>query len=134
MGLALARKDRDAGTANALGFGDERAAVARIAAGRRRDRPDAAHMQDIAQGAKAPEGIECRIDRVSRQQPGRLHLPSQPGQHLFIEDRRRRARQPFVNDEANRVRADIDDGNGRPVVETAFGGRDNRGRTFTRLR
>ncbi len=76
MGLALARKNRDAGTANALGFGDECAAIACVAAGGGRNRPDTAHMQDIAQGTKTAEGIECGVDRIGRQQPGRLHLSS----------------------------------------------------------
>ena len=54
--------------ADALGFGDECAAVARVAAGGRRDRPDAAHMQDIAQRTKTSQRIERRLDGVGRQQ------------------------------------------------------------------
>ena len=65
---------------------------------------------------------ERLLDRVRRQQAGRLHLAAEAGQHLFVEDRRRAARQPFVGDEPHRVRPDIDDGDRRPVVEPALRG------------
>ena len=71
--------------------------------------------------AEALERGERGVDGVRRQQAGRLHLAAEAGQHLFVEDRRRRARQPLVDDEADRVRADIDDGDRRPVVEPALG-------------
>ena len=103
-----------------VGLVDEGAAVARIAAGGGGDRPDPAHMQGVAQRAEALERVERGVDGVRRQQAGRLHLAAEAGQHLFVEDRRRRARQPFVDDEADRVRADIDDGDRRPVVEPAL--------------
>ena len=38
-----------------------------------------------------------------------MHFAAQPAQHLFVEDRRRTADKPLVDDEPNRVRADIDD-------------------------
>ena len=124
MSLALAREDRNARAADALGLGDECAPVACIAARGRRDRPDAPHVQDVAQRAEASQRVERRLDGVGGQQPGRLNLPSEAGEHFLIEDRRRRARQAFVDDEADRVRADVDDGNRRPVIKPAL--RDDR--------
>ena len=101
MRLTLSGKDCDRGAADAFGFGDERAAVARVAASGRSNRPNPAHMQDIAQGAKTPERIERRVDGISGQQPGRLHLPPEAGQHFLVEDWRRRARQPFIDNKTD---------------------------------
>ncbi len=61
--------------ADALGFGDEGTAIARISARGRGDRPNTAHMQDIAQGPETPQRIEGCIDRIGRQKTGRLNLP-----------------------------------------------------------
>ena len=116
IGLARAGEDLDRSAADALGLPDEGVAIARIAASGGSDRPDAAHVQNVAQSAEAPQRIERGVDGVLRQQAGGLHLAAETGQHLFVEDRRRRPRQPLVDHEAHRVRADIDDGNRRPVV------------------
>ena len=121
MGFAFARQDRNRRAADARRLGDEGAPVARVAAGGGGDRPDLAHMQDVAQRAKTLERVERGVDSVRRQQTGRLHLAAEAGQHFFIEDRRRGARQPFIDDEADRVRTDIDDRDRRPVIEPALG-------------
>ena len=54
IGLTFAGEDRDLCSANALGFGDERPAIARVPASGSSNRPNASHVQDIAQGAKPP--------------------------------------------------------------------------------
>ena len=43
-----------------------------------------------------------------------MHLAAQPAQDLLVEERREAARQRLVDDEANRVRTDVDDSNRRP--------------------
>ena len=73
----------------------------------------------MASGASSPVG---------------LHLAAEAGQHLLVEDRRRRARQPLVDDEAHRVRADVDDRDRRPVVEPALAPMLRDARELTRLR
>ncbi len=55
MGLARAGEDADRRAADALRLGDEGAAVARVTAGGGGDRPDPAHLQDVAQGAEPLE-------------------------------------------------------------------------------
>ena len=129
--FALARQNFDLGAADAFGLGDESAAVLRVAAGGGGDRPDFADVLDVAQRLEADQRGQRRVDGVLRQQAGGLHLAAETGQHLFVENRRRRARQTFVDDEADRVRADVDDGDRRPMIEPAL---DRLRRAFTRLR
>ena len=74
MGLPFPREDCNLSFTNAFGFRDERTAIARVPACGRSNRPNASYVQNIAQGAKAPQRIECCIDGVDGQQPGRLHL------------------------------------------------------------
>jgi len=105
---------------DAFRLGNECASVPRIPACGRRDSPDPPHLQDIAQRTKTSQRAERSLDGVCRQQTGRLDLSSQPRQDLLIEDRCRRARQAFVNDEADRVRADINDGDRWAVIESAL--------------
>ena len=101
MRLTLSREDCDCGAADAFGLRDEGTAIARVPAGGRGDGPDAPHVQNIAQGAEASERVERRIDGVRRQQAGRLHLTPETGQHFFIEDGRRGAGQPFVDNKTD---------------------------------
>ena len=61
-----------------------------VAAGGGGDRPQPAHVHRVAQRAEAPQRGERLLDRVGGQQPGRLHLAAEAGEHLFVEDRRRR--------------------------------------------
>jgi len=132
IGLALAGKNLDRGAANALGLPDEGVAVARVTAGGGGDRPDPAHVQNVAQRPEAPQRVERGLDGIRRQKTGGLHLAAEASQHFFIEDRRRRPCQRFVDHKAHRVRADIDDGDRRPVVEPALGVMHDRGRALTR--
>ncbi len=118
--LALAGKNVDLGAADALGLGDEGLAVLGVAAGRGRDRPDLRHVHAVAQGAKAPQRRQRLLDRVGGQQAGRLHLAAEAGEHLLVEDRRRAARETLVDHEPHRVRADVDDRDRRPVIETTL--------------
>ena len=46
------------------------------------------YVQNVAQGAKAPQRIECRIDGIDGQQSGRLHLTPKAREHFLVEDGR----------------------------------------------
>ena len=70
--------------------------------------------------AKAHQRGERLVDGVLGEQAGREHLAAEAGEHLFVEDRRQAARQPLVDDEADRVRADVDDRDRRAVVDAAL--------------
>ena len=48
-------------------------------------------------------------DRVLVEPAGRGDVAAEAAEHLLVVDRRRRARQALVGDEAHRVRADVDD-------------------------
>src|SRR2546422_3421580 len=50
--------------------------------------------------------LERLVDRVGGEEPGRLHLAAEPGQHLLVEDRGGAAREPLIDHEPHRVRAD----------------------------
>jgi len=101
MSLPLAGQDGNTRPADAFGFGDEGATVARVAAGGGRDRPNAPHMQNITQGAKTSKRFERGFNGVSRQQTCRLNLPPKTGENFLIEDRRRRSGQALVNNQSN---------------------------------
>ena len=60
------------------------------------------------------------LDGVLGQQAGGLHLAAEAAELFLVEDRRRRARQPLIDDEADRVGADVDDRDRRPVIEPAL--------------
>ena len=120
LGLALAGEDVDLGAADALGLGDEGLAVLGVAAGGGGDRPQLRDVHAVAQRAKAPQRRQRLVDGVGREQAGRLHLAAEPGEHLLVEDRSRAAGEALVDDEAHGVRADVDDRDRRPVIETAL--------------
>ena len=101
-------------------LGDEGLAVLGVAAGRGREHPDLVHLDAVAERAEPAQRRQRLVDRIGGQQPGRLHLAAEPAQHLLVEDRRRAARQPLVDHEPHRVRADVDDGDRRAVVEAAL--------------
>jgi len=89
-------------------------------------------MQNVAERAETPQRLDRDVDGVLRQQTGGLHLTAETGQDFLVEDRRRRPRQALVDDKTDRVRADIDDGNRRPVIEPAFGIMNDGWRALTR--
>ena len=110
----LAGEHLDRLAADALGRLDELRPVLGIAAGGGRHAPQPRDAADVAQRAEAAQRVERLLDRVGGEQAGRLHLAAEAGEDLLVEDRRRRARQPLVDDEPHRVGADVDDGDGAP--------------------
>ena len=81
-----------------------------VAAGGGGDRVDAADLLDPAQRAKAPQRRQRLGDGVGRQQAGALDLAAEPAQRLLVEDGDEAARHRLIDDETNRVRTDVDDG------------------------
>ena len=78
--------------ADALRRGDEVAAVARRRGRRRWRRTTAARRRPVSHSArKRRSAAERLLDRIGGEQAGRLHLAAEAGQHLFVEDRRRRS-------------------------------------------
>ena len=69
---------------------------------------------------KRLQRAERLLDRVGGEQALGLHLAAEAGQRLFVEERRRAAGHALVDDEADRVRADVDDRDRRAVVEPAL--------------
>ena len=77
-------------------------------------------LHGVAQRTEALQRLERLLDRVGRQQALGLHLAAEAGERLFVEQRRRAAGDALVDDEAHRVRADVDHRDRRPIVEPAL--------------
>jgi len=63
--------------------------------------------------AKAPHRGDGGVAALFVEQPRRHHVAPDRAQRLFVEQRHRTARQAVVNDETDRVRADVDHGERR---------------------
>ena len=70
---------------------------------------DLADADRVAEHAEARERLERPLDRVLRQPAGGGDVAAEPAQELLVVERRRRPGQALVDDEAHRVRADVDD-------------------------
>ena len=108
--LARSRQDFNVRAADALGPGDEVGAVLGVAAGGGGDGEDASHLLDATQRPESPERRQCLGNRVLGQKAGALHLAAEPAQRLLVEDGDEAARHRLIDDETNRVRTDVDDG------------------------
>src|SRR5262249_58084631 len=100
--------------------GEEALAVLGSRAGGGRDGPTLGALHGVAQAAKAPQRRERLLHRVGGQQAGRLHLASEPGEHLLVEDRSWAASEAFIGHEPHGIRADIDYRDRWPVIETTL--------------
>ena len=118
--LAPAGENVDLGAADSLGLGDKGLAVLGVAARGGGDRPQLSDVHALAQRAKTPQRSQRLLDRIGRQQAGGLHLAAEAGEHLLVENRRRAAREAFVDHEPHGVRADVDDRDRRSVIETTL--------------
>ena len=121
LGLAPARQHVDIGADGAFGELDEGRAVFGVAAGGRGDSKSFRHAHRVTERAKALERRQRVLHRVRGQQAGRLHFAAEPAQRLFVENLGRAAGEPLIDDKAHGIRADVDDGNRRTVVETSLG-------------
>ena len=108
--LARPRQDLNLRAADALGLGDEVGTVPGVAAGGGRDGEDAPDLLDATERAEPAERRQRLGDRVLGQEAGALHLAAEPAQRLLVEDGDEAARHRLIDDETNRVRTDVDDG------------------------
>ena len=69
----------------------------------------------VGQRDEAADGGQRRGDRLGVEPAARGDAAAEAAQLLLVEERRRRAAEPLVDDEADRVRADVDDGD-RPAA------------------
>jgi len=118
--LALTRQDVDANARSRFGAGDEFRPVLRLAYGRRRDGADIANLEQLADGTEPPQRGKRPIHALVAEMMGAGYVPAQAAQHLLVEHRQRRAARPLVDDEPDRVGADVDDADA-PLAERAVG-------------
>ena len=116
LGLPLAGQHVDFLAEDAFGLRDEVGTVLGLARRRRGDDLDMRNAELIDQRAKAPERPQRPLHRVGRELAGRGERAAEAAQHLLVEQRRRRPAGILVDDEPDRVRADIDDRNGGSIV------------------
>src|ERR1700760_80528 len=72
----------------------------------------------LASARKRTSAESALSTASSAKSPG--ESTSRPGHDLLVEKRRQAAGQPLIDDEADRVRPDIDDRHRRAVVDTAL--------------
>ncbi len=108
FGFPLAGQKRD-GRADRIGRGfDEFRAIRRIARGGGRHDMEVLDIHDGDQRLEAAHGGERLFDARRRQPSGRRHAMADGAHGFFVEDGRRRAAEPVIDDEAHRIRADVD--------------------------
>ena len=71
--------------------------------------PDVAHLHLADQQAEAAQGGERPGPRPLAEHAGLAQPLAEAGEHLFVEDDRGRARSARIDDQADRVGADVDD-------------------------
>ncbi len=103
-------------------------AVRRVARGRRGDHGDVVDLHRLAQRAKAAQRLQRLVDAILGESTGGDDALAEPAHRLLVEDRRQRARQPLVGDEAHRIGADVDDGDGLAMVAERYAGQIANGR------
>ena len=67
-------------------------------------------LLDATQRPESPQRRQRLGNRILGQEAGALHLAAEPAQRLLVEDRDEAARHRLIDDETNRVRTDVDDG------------------------
>jgi hypothetical protein len=124
--FAFAGDHVDMRAADALRLADEIRTVFGVAAGRRRQHPNLLHAHGVAQRAEPPERGKRGRHRVGGHQAFGLHLAAKTGESLLVEQWRGAARHAFVDDEADRIGADVDDADRRSMVEPSLRGNSTR--------
>ena len=100
--------DRNAG--DRLDRRDEFRAVRRLARRRRREHMQFLDSDLVGERLEAADRGQRRGDRLRVEPAARRDAAREAAELLLVEERRRRARQPLIDDEPDRVRADVDDG------------------------
>ncbi len=94
----------------ALDLAHEIGAVLGVADRRRRQHMEARHRNGARQRDEAAQILGREPDAVGMQPAGLVDVAAEAAQHLFVEQHARRAVEPVIDDETQRVGADIDDG------------------------
>ena len=94
---------------HALAALDEVAAVLSVAHGGRRDGLEVLDAQYVRNDIEARQSGQRALDGLAAEAAGRCNRAAEPAQNLFVEDRGRCAHGAFIDDEAHRIRADVDD-------------------------
>ena len=94
-------------------LGKEFLAVRSLAHRRGGDRAGAHHAHLVDQETKAAERRQRALPRRIAQRARLRDVAAQPGHDLFVEDDRGNAAGIRIDDEADRVRSDVDDGDRR---------------------
>src|SRR3546814_6569331 len=117
FGLLLAREQPDVEAGFSRG-GDEVGAVRRVADGGGGDALDRLHIHMLREQRVAAEREKAAFSVLGRDAAVDREAATEAGRDLFVEDHRGRAGGAFVNDDADRVGADVDDG-GRSEEHTS---------------
>jgi hypothetical protein len=107
------------GTPIRLDGGDELARVLGVANRRGGQNVDAADAQLVDEGAETADRRQRRRHRVVMHAAVDRYAAAKAAQGLLVEKLSRRAAQPFIDDEPNRVGSDVDDGDRRAVIKPA---------------
>ena len=83
--------------------------------GLRRHGVDSSDAHGVGDGAKSPHGLDRSTKMVRRDCAGLGQSFGETGKRFFIEARHRRPAELVIDQEPDRVRADVDDRIGRPV-------------------
>ncbi len=120
VGLLAAGQHADLGAEDLLGAVDEVHAVLGLAGGRRRDDVELLGAGLIRQRAEAAEFLDGALHGLGVELARRDDAAAEAGQHLLVEQHRRRARYPLIDDQTDRVRPDVDDGQRPAILEPAL--------------
>ena len=107
LGLLSAREKRDLAVKDAFGLRDEIRPVGGFARGGRGNHLDMSGSELFDERTEAPERAQRTFDGVGGELPSRGDRAPEPAQNLLVEQRRRRPPGILVNDEADRVRPDV---------------------------
>ncbi len=102
-------EDAHAKTAAPLDLGDERAAVRRVAHRSGGDRVERPHLHRPQQNTEALEVRERQFDALRGEPAGIMQAAAEAAHDFFVEQGQRHAPHAVEHDQANRVRADVDD-------------------------
>ena len=125
-GLVLARQDDDLAADRSFRRRDEIRPVLGLAGGGRRNGMNLAHIGLRGEPAKARQRGERTVDSLRVEPVGARQPLAETAEDLLVEEHRQRAAIAFVDDQANRVRPDIDDRDRLTVLQPSLRDRLNR--------
>ena len=107
--LVLAAHDVGLDAGSPLELAHEVGTVGGVADGGRRQQVERRHLHVVGERGEAVDVGQRHLDAFRVQPAGGVQPAGEAAQHLFVEHRQRRAACPLVDDEADRIRAHVDD-------------------------